>query len=173
MLNQPAGPASVILASGKLTIEAHNSSLSRILDQIARTGGMKITGLPASASSQRIFGKYGPGAPREVLSDLLTGSGYNVLMVGVTPAGTPRELALSVRAPGGVPNPPPSASQDNEDQDIQPTEYPDDQEPQQQELQEQQPDQPPPGPQNRIRTPEQILQELQRMRRQQQQQQSR
>jgi len=169
MLNQAAQPARVSLAAGKLTIEAHNSSLSDILRQIAKTGDMKIVGLPANAAAQRIFGQYGPGAPRDVLTDLLTGSGYNILMAGITPAGTPRELALSLRAAGGVPNPAPRAAEGDQDignpQDNQPTQYPDEQDQPQDQPQEQPQ---PPESQNRLRTPEQILQELQRMREQHQ-----
>ncbi|HEY1766468.1 MAG TPA: hypothetical protein VGG26_02375 [Terracidiphilus sp.] len=136
---------------------------------------MKIEGLQAGgAADQRIFGSYGPGAPREVLSDLLNGSHYNVLMMGNTPAGTPREMALSVRSAGGVPNPPPqpanAVQQEQTDEDVQPPAE------EQQEndgvppagVQENEPIQPPPGEQqNRVRTPQQILQELQRMHQQQ------
>ena len=127
---------------------------------------MKIDGLTASAAAQRIFGQYGPGTPREVLSNLLTGSGYNVLMAGLTPAGTPRELALSPRTTGGVSNPAPQPAETDQDtdtqQDAQPTQYPEEQ-------QDQPQDQPqPPEAQNRVRTPEQILQELQRMHQQHQ-----
>jgi len=178
VLNIPAEPAKVSLASGKLTIEATNSSLSSILGQIARAGGMKIIG-PFPNSGQRVFGKYGPGAPREVLSDLLAGSGYNIMMLGITPAGTPRELTLSART-GGVPRPSPNAAQIDEQNnpenydDSGPAEN-DDQGPQYSD-QPQQVDEPeaPDASQirpnnNRVRTPQQILQELQRMHQQQQQ----
>jgi hypothetical protein len=177
ILNTPAEPAKVTLASGKLTIEATNSSLSSILGQIAKAGGMKIVG-PYPNAGQRVFGKYGPGAPREVLYDLLAGSGYNIMMLGVTPAGTPRELTLSART-GGVPRPAPHAAQTDEEnnpenyEDSGPAEN-DDQGPQYsdqpQEVEE--PEAPnasqiPPNG-NRVRTPQQILQELQRMHQQQQ-----
>ncbi|MGB7191714.1 MAG: hypothetical protein WBD10_16375 [Acidobacteriaceae bacterium] len=165
ILNQAAQPAKVSLASGKLTVEAHNSNLSDILRQIAKAGSMKIDGLPANAAAQRIFGQYGPGTPREVLTDLLTGSGYNIVMAGLTPSGTPRELSLSLRAAGGAPSPatqPAEQDQETETPDQgQPTEYPDEQ--------QDQPQPPtPPTAQNRVRTPEQILQELQRMNQQRQ-----
>lgn len=164
ILNQAAQPAKVSLASGKLTIEAHNSSLSDILRQIAKAGSMKVDGLPANAAAKRIFGQYGPATPREVLTDLLTGSGYNVIMAGLTPAGTPRELALSPRAARGVSGPAPQPAESDEDtdnqQDIEPTQYPDEQQDQ---------PQPPEAQDHRLRTPEQVLQELQRMRQQQQQ----
>ena len=166
VLDHPAQPAKVSLTSGKLTVEADNSSLSEILHQVSHAGGMKIEGLQASGSDQRIFGSYGPGAPRDVLSELLDGSGYNVMMLGQTPAGVPRELALTKRTTGG-PSPQPQASNDAQDDDnddfVQPTQY-----------QDERPNiAPQPGPpemRNGVRSPQQILQELQRMREEQQQQ---
>lgn len=167
LLNQPAQPAKVSLNAGNLTIEANNSALSEILDQISRGGGMKIRGLQAGRADQRIFGTYGPGPAREVLSDLLNGSGYNVLMLGATPAGVPRELALTVRPTGGVPNPPTQSTADMREEyqenQIRPTHYAP-------ERQNQHPH--PAGERNGIRTPQQILQELQQMRQRQQEQQS-
>src|ERR1700744_569995 len=46
-------PASVTLASGKLTIAADNSDLGAILQQIAHDSGMKIDGL---GDNSRVFG---------------------------------------------------------------------------------------------------------------------
>lgn len=160
LLSQPAQPASVTLQHGKLTIDAHNSTLSEILHQIARAGGMKISGLQTGKPDQRIFGTYGPGTPRAVLSDLLNGSGYNVLMLGTTPSGVPGNLALSVRPPGGVPNPPPQSAanlrEEYEENQIRPTQYPP--------TPQYHPEHPGPSRQRGIRTPEQILQELEQMR---------
>ncbi|MGH9582623.1 MAG: hypothetical protein ACRD4O_06790 [Bryobacteraceae bacterium] len=159
LLSEPAQPAKVDLQAGRLTITATNSSLSAILDQIARMGGTKIEGLQTAGNAdQRIFGEYGPGAPREVLSELLVGCGYNVVMLGTTPAGTPKELAVSARAPGGVPNPPQQPVQNQQfrsEYGVQPAPFAPPQV------------QPAPPPQrNGIRTPQEILQELQRMRQQ-------
>ena len=49
-------------------------------------------------ADERIFGTYGPGPARDVLSQLLDGSGYNVLMVGDRGAGTPRRIVLTIRS---------------------------------------------------------------------------
>lgn len=160
LLSAPAQPAKVSLEAGRLTINADNSSLSEILDQISRMGGTKVEGLRAAGNAdQRIFGEYGPGEPRQVLSELLVGCGYNVVMLGTTATGTPKELAVSARAPGGVPNPPPQPVQNQQfrsDYGVQPAPYAPPQV------------QPPPPPQRRngVRTPQEILQELQRMRQQ-------
>lgn len=198
-LSIPPEPAKVNLASGKLSVQANNSSLAQILQQIAKAGGMKIEGLQTSGTADpRVFGSYGPGAPKDVLSDLLNGASYNVVMLGNTPAGTPREMALSLRSPGGVPNPAPhpsAAAQNTESEDEVPqpaddsnTDTDDVQssgsaaEPENNlvppaGVQENEPIAPPPGApgapgtQQKVKTPQQILQELQNMRLQQQQQQ--
>lgn len=169
LLDQPSEPAKVDLKAGKLTVRAANSSLSDILRQVSKASGMKIEGLQAG-KDQRVFGIYGPGTPRDVLSDLLDGSGYNVMMLGQMPSGVPRQLALTSRtAPGAAPNPPQQAatdnSQDDSQDDSQPTQYPDDQQ------NNYAPPQGPPEMRNGLRTPQQILQELQRMHQQQQQEQ--
>jgi hypothetical protein len=167
LLDHPAQPAKVTLAAGRLSVQADNSSLSQILHQVSEAGGMKVEGLQAGGNGdQRIFGSYGPAAPRDVLSELLNGSGYNVMMLGETPAGVPRELALTLRSGEGVPNPPPNSGNamrsDENDEPIQPTQYPDEQEP---------PPQQTPNVPNRVRSPQEMLQELQRVHQQQQQQQ--
>jgi len=166
ILDKPAQPAKVELAAGRLAIHADNSSLTAILHQVTSDSGMTVNGL---GQDQRIFGSYGPGDPQEVLLALLDGSGYNVVMLGRTQAGTPKELSLSPRSAGGAQAGPsrPQAAQDDDSED------------------EYQPPQPPEAPvappmanpqPNGVRTPQQMLQELQQMRqmqleRQQQQQQ--
>lgn len=169
LLDHPAKPAKVTLVSGNLTIDANNSTLTDILQQVSSAGGMKIEGLHEGSADQRIFGSYGPGKPRDVLTSLLNGSGYNFLMVGQTSSGAPRQLALTARPTGGVPNPPPqsaiSTREAYEESVAPPTRYP------------QEPETPsvtPPVPargQSGIRTPQEILQQLQTMRQQQQEQQ--
>lgn len=109
-LEQPPQPAAITLADGKLLVKANNSSLNAIVDQLARSGGMSISGL---SQDQRIFGDYGPGDPRQILSQLLEGAGYNVLMLGVTGQGTPKELVLSERS-SAPPSPPQSFPQNDQ-----------------------------------------------------------
>ncbi len=97
----PPSPARIVLKSGTLSIEANNSDLDQILTEIARTSGMRISG---SAGRTRVYGVYGPQDPADVLTDLLAGTGNNIMMVGRTPTGTPRELLLTPK--GGAPSPP-------------------------------------------------------------------
>jgi hypothetical protein len=95
----PAQPAKVILRGGKLKVEAKNSDLTQILRDLANISGMNIKGLD---EGPRIFGVYGPGDLREVLTNLLDGSGYNFIMVGSANDGAPRELLLTPQ----IANPP-------------------------------------------------------------------
>ena len=160
LLQHPAKPAQVAVLPGSLSINADNSSLSDILEQISRSTGMKVEGL---AKDDRIFGTYGPGDPREVLLSLLQGSGYNVLMVGDN-KGAPRQLSLSQRVAGSAVA---SAATVNnhhqeEDDDIEQEPPPQPEQPQ---------NQPPPAnPEvTQPRNPAEIQQELLRLRQQQQQ----
>ena len=94
MLDQPAVSATVTARRNLLTVTADNSSLTQILRQVATETGMQLDGL---GGDERVFGSFGPGAPREVLTALLNGTGYNVVMVGDLPNGAPRELLLTHR----------------------------------------------------------------------------
>ena len=98
-----AAPARVTLANGQLTVSAQNSDLTAILRQIANVSGMSIDGL---GKTTRVFGTYGPGDPRDVLTDLLAGSGYNFVMLGGGTGSAPAKLVLTERSA----DPPPSAS---------------------------------------------------------------
>jgi hypothetical protein len=100
-------PATVSANDKKLSVKADNSSLSQILHQVSSATGMKLDGL---GSDERVFGIFGPGEPREVLTALLNGTSYNVMMVGDLPNGAPRELLLSRRGAGGAPVPAPNAN---------------------------------------------------------------
>jgi hypothetical protein len=97
--NQPPNQARVSWDSRGLEIVASNSSLNQILHQIAADTGAKLKGL---TQDQRVFGSYGPGPGSEVLSKLLDGSGYNVLMIGGRDADAPLEIVLSARSPAST-----------------------------------------------------------------------
>jgi hypothetical protein len=105
-------PAHVTLQSGTLTVEANNSDLSSILKDIAAASGMAIEGLDKSA---RVFGQYGPGTPRDVLTELLDGTGYNFVLLGGANGSVPRELVLTARS--NTPLPAAAAAANSEDED--------------------------------------------------------
>jgi len=105
--SEPAQPATVKLDHGQLTVEANNSDLDQILSRVASISGTDIEGLKQTT---RVFGVYGPGNPRDVLSDLLSGMGYNFVMVGDLADGSPREVVLTQ---GGGPLPEPTQARGN------------------------------------------------------------
>ena len=93
-------PASVRWDSSGLRIDAANSSLQQILDEVESATGTKVEGF---GQDQRVYGNFGPGQPRDILAQLLQGTGYNILMVGDQGKGVPREILLSAQSAGGGP----------------------------------------------------------------------
>ena len=110
--NEQAKPAQISWDSHGLKIEATNSSLGQILNEISTDTGTKVEGFNRD---QRVFGTYGPGPAREVLSELFDGSGYNVLMVGGQGDAPPSRIVLSISGPAGPQPPPNTQSQSDED----------------------------------------------------------
>jgi hypothetical protein len=165
MLQQPAQEARIVFSNNSLAIHAENSSLAAILHQFSTTSGMRITGL---GNDERVFGTFGPGAPRDVLADLLNGTAYNLVLLGDLSNGAPRELILSPATHGGdAPAVAAAAPAVAEESAPEPEDVP-------------QPPPPPdvsPAPTTNtpgtpgVRTPQQLFEQLQQMRQQQQQQQ--
>jgi hypothetical protein len=164
MLEQPAREAQIVIGEDSLSIRADNSSLAAILHQIAEKSGMKVEGL---GGDERVFGNFGPGAPRDVLAELLDGTAYNLVLLGDVNNGVPRELILSPATHGGttVASAAPQAnaedaSNEQETADVPPPPTP---------------DVPPPGttpaPNPGVKSPQQLFEQLQHMRQAQQQQQ--
>ena len=143
------------------------------------------------ASSERVVGRFGPGAPRDVMAQLLNGSHYDYVLLG-SPAdpGALKKIVLIARAAGPEPassqQPPAQGSQQNQNLQAVPDveaeqNIPDDNTI---EMQQQPEDEPPPqeqaqpdqGQQDQgqplVKTPEQLLRELQQQQQQQQQQQN-
>jgi hypothetical protein len=170
----PSKPA-VTWDSGGLKIQANNASLHDILNEVSADTGAKVEGM---GTDERVFGEFGPGTARDVISQLLHGSSYNVLMIGDQGAGTPREIVLSTRRAGN--------NQPQANRPGQPVDQPDDEVPDQPEDNDQSGQPPiinngrppmqmvpqgPPGVQGAPRTPQQVLQELQQRQQQIQDQQ--
>jgi hypothetical protein len=123
--NEKPVVAAITWDSHGLYINASNSSLHQILKDVGTVTGATVEGLDAD---ERIFGVYGPGKARDVLSQLLHGTSYNVLMIGDQGEGTPRDIVLSSRHAGATgttvaANPTP-ASDDDTDADDQPQQQP-------------------------------------------------
>lgn len=115
-VNERPTQASVIWDSQGLRINATNSSLQQILTDVSTATGIKVEGLD---NDERVFGSYGPGQARDVISGLLHGSGYNVVMIGDQGHGAPRQILLSSRngkaAPVPVKKSVPNADDDDSD----------------------------------------------------------
>ena len=111
---QPASSARVTWDNRSLTIRAANASLSDILRKVAALTGASLEGLPLHRDQipdERVFGSFGPGAGCDVLSDLLEGSGLNILMTGSRDGNAPMRIILSARTTGD-----PSAAVSHHDQ---------------------------------------------------------
>jgi hypothetical protein len=100
-VNERPGDATVTWDSHGLSIDAANSSLQQIMKDVSTATGTTVDGLNGD---ERIFGAYGPGQARDVLSQLLQGAGYNVIMVGDQGQGAPRQIVLTARREGGSQN---------------------------------------------------------------------
>jgi hypothetical protein len=146
--------ASVTWDSRGLSIDAANSSLQQILRDVMTATGLKVEGMGAD---ERVFGVYGPGEARDVLSQLLNGSGYNMIMIGDQGQGTPRQIVLSARHNGNSPATAIQSAQNNADEDAADNEV--DEQPQPQPAPA--PIRPGFGTGEPARTPQQIMQEMQ------------
>lgn len=106
----PAKPeekqSSVSLKNGQLSIDGNSASLAQILNKLVAAGSMTVEG---KEPLEPVFGTYGPGTPREVLTQLLTGSGYNFMMIGLAVDGLPRQIILTGRSENIVVPPPVTA----------------------------------------------------------------
>lgn len=154
-VNDKPGDAAITWDSQGLRIQAANSSLQQILKDVSATTGATVEGL---TSDERVFGAYGPGSARDVLSQLLQGSGYNVIMIGDQGQGTPRQILLSSRHGA-------AAAAGNPDQ-VNPGEEDAESDEQQQAPPNIRPGFAPGAP---PRTPQQIMQEMQQRQQQMQQ----
>jgi len=173
---KPANPPRISFAGKELTVTADNSSLADILRGIGRVTGARVEG--AQSDSERVFGQFGPGTPREVLNSLLGGSRYDFILVGsMEDPGTVQRVLLSshgaVPAAGAIAaNQPARPASEDEDNDSFVTPQVEQPAPPQPAVSNEQPQvqQQTGQPQQQVKTPEQLLQELQRLRQQQQQQ---
>jgi hypothetical protein len=181
----PSSPPEVSFQNGELTIVARNSTMGDVLSAVKQKTGAAVE-MPA-VSSERVVGRFGPGAPRDVLAQLLNGSHYDYVLLG-SPAdpGALKKVLLMARASGPEPAPqqpggPPQNVMGNNpalqavpevenDQSPEETsgEIPAEAQPPEQE-EPQQPDQQQPGQNGPVvKTPEQLLRELQQQQQQQQ-----
>ncbi len=164
--------------------------MADVLNAVRQKTGAAIDMPPASG--ERVVGQFGPGAPREVMAQLLNGSHYDYVLLG-SPADPEalKKIVLMAKASGPAPAPPPQqqmtqqpnenlqqvpdVANDNVEEnngEATPNGQPAEEEPQaEQPEQPEQPDQPDQQQTPVVKTPEQLLRELQQQQQQQQQQQ--
>lgn len=180
----PSSPAQVNFQNGQLTIVARNSTMSDVLSTVKEKTGASVD-MPAG-SSERVVGQFGPGAPRDVMAQLLNGSHYDYVLLG-SPAdpGALKKIVLIAKASG--PEPVPTQARSNQppgNENLQSVpevegENPDNAGEATPNMQEQTPEEAQPDDQADqqqngpvVKTPEQLLRELQQQQQQQQQNQS-
>jgi len=106
----PSSPPQVSLQGGQLTIVARNSTMSDVLNAVRQKTGANVD-MPAG-SGERVVGQFGPGAPRDVMAQLLNGSHYDYVLLGS--AADPHALnkiVLMAKSNGPEPAPTPQANQ--------------------------------------------------------------
>jgi hypothetical protein len=189
----PSSPPEVTFKGGQLTITASNCTLGDVLNAVKQKTGAAVE-MPAS-SSERVVGQFGPGAPRDVMAQLLNGSHYDYVLLGSpSDPGALNKVVLMARANGPEPAPAPQgqpAAQGNQQglqivpqvQTDQPEDSAGEMQPEMQQPEEEQPEQPEqteqpdqqspdqaqPGQNGPVvKTPEQLLRELQQQQQQQQ-----
>ena len=116
-INAQPKPAAISWNKQELSIDAANSSLQQILTDVASATGASVDGI---TKDERIFGSFGPAPARDVLAQLLQGTGYNVMMVGDGGQGLPRQIILSTRNASKTPQGGARATSDEADDDAVP-----------------------------------------------------
>lgn len=79
--HMPATAPRVTMSNGLLSITAENSTLGDVLNGVHAATGASVD-VPLSAAAERVVVQIGPGEPREVLQQLLTGSKFDYIIVG-------------------------------------------------------------------------------------------
>src|SRR5713101_2109213 len=101
----PSYPPEVSFQRGELTIVARNSTMGDVLTAVKQRTGAAVD-MPA-VSSERVVGRFGPGAPRDVMAQLLNGSHYDYVLLGsAADPGELKKVVLIARAGGPEPAPP-------------------------------------------------------------------
>lgn len=177
----PSSPPEVNFQGGQLTIVARNSTMGDVLNAVKQKTGAAVEMPPAS--SERVVGQFGPGAPRDVMAQLLNGSHYDYVLLGSpSDPGALKKIVLMARAMGPEPAGQQPIQQPNQnlqqvpevetdqstDDNAAPDVQPDVPAQEEEQPQAEQPQPGDSGPQ--VKTPEQLLRELQQQQQQQQQQ---
>src|SRR5215470_8301834 len=103
----PSSPPEISYQQGQLTITARNSTMSDVLNAVKQKTGAAVD-MP-TVTSERVVGQFGPGAPRDVMAQLLNGSHYDYVLLGSpSDPGALKKIVLTARASGPEPAPAPT-----------------------------------------------------------------
>lgn len=92
-------PAKVTYDAGQLTVVANNNSLADTLSEIKELTKAKIEGVQLPAED-KLTGEFGPDTPRAVLSQLLSTSHYNFILISAPgKPGSIQKIVLSEASP--------------------------------------------------------------------------
>jgi hypothetical protein len=116
-INDQPKPAAITWNNDQLRIDATNSSLQQIMTDVATATGASVDG---PVKDERVFGAYGPAPARDVLTQLLQGAGYNIVMVGDQGQGAPRQIILSARNNNPIPQNNSRPTPEDNEEDIAP-----------------------------------------------------
>ncbi len=131
----PAKPAPVLrveFANGRLSVLAHDVSLSRVLNEIQSKTGADVT-VPPIASQEQIVADTGELPIRDALTALLNGSRFNFILVGTDDDPSKVKKVILTFRSGGVsqpaiaPPPPPAPPEPAVENSPQPEPPPPDQ----------------------------------------------
>lgn len=89
-------PPQVTYSNGLLTIVASNSTLSDILRAVSMRTGASVDA-PPQLTAERVAARIGPGSPREVISELLSGPRFDYILVGAD--GDPNAVRSIILTP--------------------------------------------------------------------------
>jgi len=92
----------VTFVNGQLSIAAENATLSSVMEQIRATTGASVEG--TSLGGERVSVRLGPGAPRDVIADLLNGSNYNYVLLGSLQDPQALERVIVTQRGAGIPS---------------------------------------------------------------------
>lgn len=97
----PATQPKVSYQNGLLTVSAHNATLAEILSDVQKLTGASVD-IPAGGGNEHVVTQLGPGAPRDVLAQLLNGTSFNYVMVGtMTDPNSVVSVVLTPKPAGG------------------------------------------------------------------------
>ena len=103
----PAKPAPVLkveFTNGRLSILAHDVSLSRVLNEIQNKTGADVT-VPPIASQEQVVADTGALPIRDALTALLNGSRFNFILVGADDDPSKVKKVILTFRSGGVSQP--------------------------------------------------------------------